>query len=372
MNNCSVKTLKLENYRNIKNCDLSFCEGINVITGENGQGKTNLIEAIWLLTGAKSFRGSKDRDIVNRDLEGAERFARIVSVMEQEDYENKIEILVADTDSKKGRFARFNDGQPKRAVSLAGQFYCVVFCPQHLTLVSGSPSLRRKFVDGALCQIYPNYIKVFKTFEKYLEQKNSLLKNQNRYYFEEFNETLDIYNRHLAALGYEIYLKRKEYIDLMREKAKEYYRQISGGRESIDFEYLSFGTQAEDFYSGLVDSIEQDKRAGFSTCGVQREDIEITIDGTSAKDFASQGQQRSIVLAMKLAESDILQQICEVKPVILLDDVLSELDFGRQEYLLNNIEGKQVFISSCDENRINLSGSRKYFVKNGSVEQAEG
>jgi DNA replication and repair protein RecF len=134
----------------------------------------------------------------------------------------------------------------------------VVFCPQHLTLVSGSPSLRRKFVDGALCQIYPNYIKVFKTFEKYLEQKNSLLKNQNRYYFEEFNQTLDIYNRHLAALGYEIYLKRKEYIDLMSQKAKDYYSKISSGRENIDFKYLSFGENPEDFNSiaEYIDYIE--------------------------------------------------------------------------------------------------------------------
>ncbi|MBP1570364.1 MAG: DNA replication/repair protein RecF [Oscillospiraceae bacterium] len=368
MNNCSIKTLKLENYRNIKDSELEFVNGINVITGENGQGKTNLIEALWLLTGGKSFRGSKDKDLINKDLENENRFARIVSVLENDGYEEKIELLIADTDTKKGRFAKHNDGQLKRAVSIVGRFYCVVFCPQHLSLVSGSPSLRRKFVDGALCQLYPNYIKVFKTFEKYLEQKNSLLKNQNRYYFEEFSETLDIYNRHLAALGYEIYLKRKEYIDLMSQKAKEYYSKISSGRESIDFKYISFGEDPDDFYNLLVESIERDKRAGFSTCGVQREDIEITINGETAKDFASQGQQRSIVLSMKLAESDILKEICEIDPVILLDDVLSELDFKRQEYLLDNIEGKQVFISSCDENRINLAKSRKYFVKEGVIE----
>ena len=256
MNNCCVKSLKLENYRNIKDCDLEFCNGINVITGENGQGKTNLIEALWLLTGGKSFRGSKDKDLINKDLCDDERFARITSVIENDGYEDKLELLVADTLTKKGRFARHNDGQLKRAVGIVGKFYCVVFCPQHLSLVSGSPSLRRKFVDGALCQIYPNYIKVFKTFEKYLEQKNSLLKNQNRYYSEEFNETLDIYNRHLAALGYEIYLKRKEYIDLMCSKAKDYYSKISSGRESIDFKYLSFGENPEDFYNLLVESIE--------------------------------------------------------------------------------------------------------------------
>ena len=364
MNNCYVKSIELNNFRNIKEEKLNFCEGINVITGENGQGKTNLIESIWLLTGAKSFRGSKDKDMINKDCD----FARIVAVTADDEYENKIELLIADTEGKKGRYAKFNDGTQKRAVSIAGKFYCVVFCPQHLTLVSGSPSLRRKFVDGAICQIYPNYIKAFKTFEKYLEQKNSLLKNCMKYPLAEFNDTLDIYNRNIAALSFEIYKKRKEYIDLLAVKAKEYYSKISSGRESIEFKYLPFAENEADFYTQLCQSIDADKRAGFSTCGVQREDIEIYIDGENAKEFASQGQQRSIVLSMKLAESDILKEICEINPVILLDDVLSELDFKRQEYLLENIEGKQVFISSCDENRINLASSRKYLVKNGEIE----
>ena len=367
MNNCCVKRLQLENYRNIVSADLEFCDGINVITGENGQGKTNLIEALWLLTGAKSFRGSKDRDLINRDCD----FARIVSVLEDEgDFETKVEILVADTETKKGRFAKINGGEQKRAVTLAGKFYCVVFCPQHLSLVSGSPSLRRKFVDGALCQIYPSYIKIFKTFEKYLAQKNSLLKNREKYSAAEFNETLEIYNRNIAVLSCEIYKKRKEYICMIKEKAGFYYDKISSGRESIDFKYLAFCDDGnpESFYRLLCESVEADKRAGFSTCGVQREDIEIVIDGADSKEFASQGQQRSIVLSMKLAESDILKEKCDTNPVILLDDVLSELDFRRQEYLLNNIEGKQVFISSCDENRINLAKSRKYLVKNGVIE----
>lgn len=367
MNNCCVKTLKLENYRNILSADLEFCDGINVITGENGQGKTNLIEALWMLTGAKSFRGSKDRDLINENSE----YARIVSVLDDGgEYETKLDILIADTETKKGRYARVNGGEQKRAVSLAGKFYCVVFCPQHLSLVSGSPSNRRKFVDGALCQIYPGYIKVFKTFEKYLAQKNSLLKNRDRYSPQEFSETLDIYNRHLAYLSNEIYLKRKEYIEMLCEKAKSYYEKISSGRETIGFNYLAFNSDGseESMYRKLCENAQADMRAGFSTCGVQREDVEIVIDGKDSKEFASQGQQRSIVLSMKLAESDILREKCEMNPVILLDDVLSELDFRRQEYLLNNIEGKQVFISSCDENRINLAKSRKYLVKNGVIE----
>ncbi|MEG2929073.1 MAG: DNA replication/repair protein RecF [Oscillospiraceae bacterium] len=365
MSSCYVRELMLENYRNIKTAQLTFCNGVNIVTGENGQGKTNLLESIWLLTGAKSFRGSKDKDLINIGCD----FARINSIVEEDDNKKTIDVMVANNETKKGRFARYNSSDMTRAVALAGRFYCVVFCPQHLCLVSGSPSLRRKFIDGALCQLYPGYIKTFKTFEKYLEQKNSLLKNFSKYNKREGEEILEIYNSKLGALGYEIYKKRREYIEILGQKASDYYSQLSAKREEISFEYLSFATQKEEFYDLLMESSERDKRAGFSTCGIQREDIEIRIDGISAKDFASQGQQRSIVLAMKLSESDILKEITHSEPVILLDDVLSELDFSRQEYLLHHIDNKQVFISSCDEERISLAKSKKYFVKNGVIRE---
>lgn len=365
MSSCWVKSIELENYRNIKAAEVSFYEGINVITGKNGQGKTNLLESIWLLTGAKSFRGSKDKDLINIDC----NFAKIKSLIVEKESEKTIDIVIANTESKKGRFAKVNNSQATRASALAGRFYCVVFCPQHLALVSGAPSLRRKFMDGALCQLYPNYIKTFKTFEKYLEQKNSLLKNRENYKRMAGDELLEVYNRNLASLGYEIYKKRKEYTDKLSVLAARYYSEISESQENVTFEYLSFGKKQEDFYDLLKESIEKDKRAGFSTCGIQREDIDININGVCAKDFASQGQQRSIVLAMKLSESDILREIAEMEPVILLDDVLSELDYSRQEYLLHHIDNKQVFISSCDEERINLAKSKKYFVKNGAIEE---
>lgn len=363
MNSCWVKSIGIENFRNIKSCEVSFCGEVNIITGKNGQGKTNLLEAIWLLTGAKSFRGSRDKDLINYDYD----FSKINAIIKEEKKEKNIELLIAATDNKKGRFARVNGSQQERASSLAGKFYCVVFCPQHLSLVAGSPTQRRKFMDGALCQLYPSYIKTFKTFERYLEQKNSLLKNINRYKKSEADEILEVYNKNLGNLGYEIYKKRKEYTDKLSQLTVKYYEEISEGQESITLEYISFGEKQEDFYNLLLESIEKDKRAGFSCCGVQREDINIQIDGVSAKDFASQGQQRSIVLAMKLSEGDILKVVTEVEPVVLLDDVLSELDTARQDYLLHHIDKRQVFISCCDEERINLAKSKKYFVKSGAI-----
>lgn len=365
MNSVFIKTLKLENFRNIKHAQVEFSDGINIITGENGQGKTNLLESIWLITGAKSFKGAKDKDLINIGND----VAKVFSVIQDEENSTSLEIIISNLDGKKGRYAKVNNGEMKRAVSLAGKFYCVVFCPQHLALVSGAPALRRKFIDGALCQLYPSYIKTYKTFEKYLEQKNSLLKSYSRYPTVQAQELLNIYNKNIALYSYEIYLKRKQYIDMLADKAEHYYSNISANREKISFEYIYFADSQEGIYRLLQQNIDNDIRAGFSTVGVQREDVDIKINDISAKDFASQGQQRSIVLSMKLSESDILKDITRAEPVILLDDVLSELDYSRQEYLLHHIVGKQVFISSCDEERISLAKSKKFYLKNGEITQ---
>ena len=151
--------------------------------------------------------------------------------------------------------------------------------------------------------------------------------------------------------------------------ATKYYGEISGNREEISFKYQNFASSVEEMYALLSANISREKICGFSTIGVQREDIEININGEPSKDFASQGQQRSIVLSIKLSESDIFKNVTETNPVVLLDDVLSELDYLRQEYLLKNIEGKQVFISSCDEDRIKVANCNKYYVKEGAINQ---
>lgn len=365
MNRFWVKHLELTDFRNIPHANVSFSPDINIISGENGQGKTNFLESLWLLSGGKSFRGSKDKDLIRMGCE----IAKVKAVLSDGQYDRTFEVTVSNSNGKKGRFARINGAEFNRASILAGQFYCVVFAPSHLTLVHGPPALRRKLIDGALCQLYPGYIKTYRTFERVLEQKNSLLKNFSSYEKKQGLELLEIYNRNLTTYGFEIYRKRKEYIALLQEKACEYYTQISKGKETIRFEYVCFADTPKVFFEALCQSVGRDIKAGFSTCGVQREDLNIYINENPAKDFASQGQQRSIVLAIKLAESDILSQITGIDPVVVLDDVLSELDYSRQEYLLNHISGKQVFISSCDEERIKLATSKKYEVRNGQISE---
>ncbi len=357
-----IKNLKLINFRNIKIADIDFSRDINIISGENAQGKTSLLESIWLLSGAKSFRTSKDKDLINLYSD----IARVTAVLDNNGNEKTFEVIISNKEGKKGRFAKINNGQIQRAISLWGNVVCVVFAPSHLSLVSGAPSLRRKLVDSALCQLYPNYLKAYRTFDKYLNQKNSLLKMMKDDDKEKL-ELLDIYNSFLAKFGYEIFIRRREYLNILFEKAGFYYNEISKGKEKLSFLYSFFSDNEEDMKNKLNASIKRDIKMGHSTVGVQREDIEISINDIPAKDFASQGQQRSIVLALKLAESDIFSNVCKTDPIILLDDVLSELDYSRQEYLLNHIENKQVFISSCDEDRIKLAKSKKFKMIDGEV-----
>lgn len=297
-----------------------------------------------------------------------EQQAKVLVSMHRPEFDKKIQVNIVDSPKEKGRYIILDDCMRTNPHEIAGMLYAVVFCPAHLSLVTGSPSVRRNFADACLCQIYPNFLKTYKMFIRSLKQKNTLLKNFEEYSKEEFEGTLEILNSALADLGYEIYLKRSEFFSLMSEKAKNYYEGISSGREKIEFKYLNFAHSRQEHFEKLCQNSQRDIKLGFSCCGVQREDFDIFIEGRSAKEFASQGQQRSIALSMKLAESDIINEICGVQPIILLDDVLSELDFTRQEYLLNHIQNKQVFITTCDENRIKLSEKVKYSVKNGSIE----
>ena len=224
-------------------------------------------------------------------------------------------------------------------------------------------------MDACLCQLYPSFIEAYRNYSKYLNQKNYLLKEAKRQSKPRANviNFLDIFDEKLSELGYFIYLKRKQFCDIVSDYATEYYKNISSGKESINLVYQAGAKSKQELFTLFLNSREKDLKSGFSTTGIQREDIEITLDGLSAKDFASQGQQRSIALALKLAESDVIKKATGIEPVILLDDVLSELDFSRQDYLLHHITDKQVFITSCDEERIKLSQSKKFFVKNGEV-----
>ena len=356
--------ISIKGYRNILDEKIEFSPDTNLIYGENAQGKTNLIEAIWLLSGGKSFRGTRDREMVN--FEGDD-FRIEGNIFENG---NNINIVVAC--SKKNtkfatRMAKINGGDFTAPSRIAGSFYCVVFSPVHLNIISGSPQLRRKFIDGCLCQMYPGFIDNYRRYNHVLSVRNTFLRDIKKYDESQKRAMFDTADNALSVYGSEIYRYRKEFCDDLGKMATAYYRDISRNQEKIDIKYNNVASSADEFYQKTLESRERDIITGTTNFGVHKEDVDIRIDSKSARSFASQGQQRSIVVSLKLAESDIIEKISGVGPVILLDDVLSELDFARQDYLLNSIRDKQVFITSCDIDRINRSDSRKFYVENGTV-----
>lgn len=337
-------SLQAVQYRNIEQAHLVPGRELTVICGNNGQGKTNLLEAIWLLTGGKSFRGGKDAELIRRDAP----FAVLEAITQRDDgVESNVRITVGAPGSEKpGRRAKVNGVDRGRASSIAGGFPAVVFDPGHLSLVKGSPDGRRKFLDAALCQMYPGYLAVYRRYTRAMTQKNALLKKYE--VTPGAADILDALNGELAARGEEIQQRRLHYLALLAPFAIENYQRLSHGAETLALAYEPM------FEPGQMATLLQQRRgeeirAGMSLIGPHREDFSITLDGHSAKVFASQGQQRSAVLSLKLAEAACVKEITGQWPVMLLDDVLSELDESRKAYLLTRMAEKQTFVTSCDD-----------------------
>lgn len=360
-----VNSLNVQNYRNIENIELFPCDGVNIIYGENAQGKTNLLEAIWLFTGCRSFRGSKEKELIKFDS----GFSKIS--MNFFDDIREQEAVIQISDKKK---AILGGIEYDSCSKLFGEFLGIVFAPGHLNLVKGGPIERRKFINMALCQLKPRYSNVLTEYNKVLAQRNVLLKDVT--YHSELIDTLDIWDEKLSTLSAAIITQRKKYLNELEPFIQEIYGGISGGREQIELLYDSsskFDSENMDelkveFLTELNKCRKEDIAFGSTSIGPHRDDILIKLDNLSVKSFGSQGQQRSCALALKLSEAAVIKKITGKQPVALLDDVMSELDTNRQDYILNHIDGWQVFITCCDPSGILRSKNGKIFeIKGGSL-----
>lgn len=354
-----LNALELTDYRNIRTAYFEPGRELTVVCGENGQGKTNLLEAVWMLTGSKSFRGAKDAELVR---EGAQ-FAVVEGDVEAADGESRIRVAIASADSgKRGRTGKKNGVDYGRATNLAGAFTAVVFEPGHLSLVKGSPEGRRKFIDAALCQLYPGYLNVLRRYQRAMTQKNALLKQFER--TPDARALLDVFDVSMAEAGEEMMRRRAEYLAQLAPKAETMYDEISSGRETLHITYEAT-CEAGKLLDALHEARRRDIAAGFCTAGPHREDMGMTIDGRDAKSFASQGQKRSTVLSLKLAEAAVACDVLGEHPVMLLDDVLSELDEHRQDYLLSRIAGRQTIVTACDPGLFERTTGRVYRMSSG-------
>ena len=362
--------LKIENFRNYALADCKFSPEVNVIMGANAQGKTNLIEAAYYLAGARSFRTRGDRELI-RFGEGS---ARLDAAIEAEGREQRIELELV----RGGRKKILINGVKKRTASeLSGKLCCVLVCPDDMELIRGGPAVRRRLMDLAVCQLRPNYAGCLARFNKYCEHKLKILREWRDK--PSLLDVLDDFNESLARLGAQLIYYRAAWCRRLAEYAGAVHAEVSGRGERLELKYKTVktlpepeGLRPQEIFAALMEHQQSHRRAeldsGMLLSGAMKDDIAINIGGAEAKSFASQGQARTAALAIKLAEREIIRSVMGEYPLLLLDDVLSELDEVRQDFVLNRISGGQVFISCCDGRQVSArTGGRLLCVEDGRI-----
>lgn len=355
-----AERLEASHFRNIVSCDISFVPGVNVLLGQNAQGKTNALECMYLFARGKSFRAGSDKELVQFGERG---FSAQLTFTDQKRTQT-LAIKMQDGVRRRTR----NGAEVSKAGEMIGHFRAVMFCPDHLLLVKGGPEERRAFLNVAISQFDRLYVTRYARFLKILDNRNFLLKCAKKgQYFSE--EELDTWTYQLAEVSAAIATTRMAYVKRLSPYTETLMTALSGGKEHLKIAYEGsiMGEGEEDIKAGYLAAFasHRDKEilAGCSLFGVHRDDLRLEIDGTDARNFASQGQQRSVVLTLKLAEGEVCKDICGEYPVYLFDDVLSELDEGRRAFILSGAEDKQFIVTSCEKDL--FSNAHAIYVSDG-------
>lgn len=364
-----INKLILHQFRNYEQQEIEFSSGLNVLYGNNAQGKTNVLEAIYLFSNGKSHRGVKDKELLTFDRTNGD----LTLFFDAYERENRAEIELF---SEKRKKIRLNGVALNRVSRMIGYLQTVLFCPEDLYLIKGGPGERRRFLDSAISPLKPNYFTALLQYQKILENKNKLLRQMSS--FPEFSQTLDIWNEKLCETGARIIVYRAAFIRKMNELCSEIYREMSGGKEQLHLRYKpSSELMIEDEQSVKHQLLEitmknkvREMAAMMSLTGPHRDEVEMYINGAKVKQFASQGQQRTVVLTMKIAQIELVKQSVGEYPILLLDDILSELDKSRQSFLLEKICCSQVIMTCTDAYAIGKGTNKSfYFVSGGNVKK---
>lgn len=361
------KSVEFSNFRNIENEKIEFEQGINVIHGENAQGKTNILEGIYIFARGKSFRAFKDRELVRFGCDSA--IAKLS--FEKKDGENELGVEIPKNGTK--RFYK-NKIRAEKTSDIIGDFRAVLFCPSHLGIIKDSPSVRRRFLDVAISQLRPIYIKMLAKYNNVMEQRNAILKLEydKRVQYENM---LEVYSDELSSLCADIADMRIDYIKKLNYWTGIFFEEMMKGKETPKITYET-NAKENDFesreslknrYYGLLrDNLEREYKNGATLFGIHKDDLKIELNGRDARFYSSQGQSRSLALAMKMAEGEISREYTGEYPVFLFDDVLSELDENRRKFILSKIEKRQVIITSCEPLDFKeLEGTHFVEIKNG-------
>lgn len=358
-----LKQLKLKNFRNYENLDLEFSPGINIFYGENAQGKTNILEAIYMAATSKSHRTNFYREMIKK----GEEYAHISLAIEGQYTDNKIDIHIGQ--AKRNILV---GGVPIRKLEeLLGNLYLVMFSPEDLEIIKGGPAIRRRFIDLELSQINPYYYYQLRRYFRLLKQRNTLLKNANPHTFDE-NE-ISVWDEELAKAGVEIIRYRRDFIEELSEIYQKRHFEISGGREEIDLIYEN-NVNENVFLEKLKSRIKKDMMSGSTYYGPHKDDILFSLGDMDLRVYGSQGQCRTAALSLKLSEIDFIKKNKNTAPILLLDDVLSELDDSRQRKLIENLKDIQALLTCTgveDFLRQNLKADALFRVEKGSVYSQE-
>lgn len=371
-NELIIKSLEINNFRNYENQKIEFDKKNNILYGDNAQGKTNILEALFLCGTTKSHKGAKDREMIRIGCDEA----HLRMIIEKDGMERKIDMHLKKNKSKGAAI----DGIPiKKSAQIIGMVNMVFFSPEDLSIIKSGPEMRRKFIDMELCQLDKIYLNNLYNYNRVLKQRNNLLKqissadgfrsNKKSEQSQSLMSTLDIWDEQLCNYGKEVIKARVEFINELSEIVKNIHYRLSGNTEDISMKYDA-NVSNDNFADKLFLNRERDIYMGSTSCGPHRDDVSFYIKETDIRKFGSQGQQRTSALSLKLSEIEIVKKRIKEEPILLLDDVLSELDRKRQNHLLNSIVNTQTIITCTGleefvTNRFNID--KTYEVVNGHV-----
>lgn len=330
-----ITSIKLENFRNYASLKLKFDSGTNIFYGDNAQGKTNILESVYLCGTTKSHKGSKDRDMIRFGQEEAHLRMKLC----KHDSQYKIDMHLK---RNKTKGIAINGVPIRKASELFGIANFVFFSPEDLNIIKNGPGERRRFVDLELSQLSNLYLHDLSNYQKIVNQRNKLLKEIA--YHPEYLDTLDIWDEQMVHYGVKIIQERTRFVERLGGIITGIHKKLSGGREELSVQYEK-NVESEEFAGKLRENRERDQKFKMTLVGPHRDDLGFSIGGVDIRRFGSQGQQRTAALSLKLAEIELVKQETKDTPVLLLDDVLSELDSSRQRYLLDSIHDIQTFIS---------------------------
>lgn len=390
-----VNSISYKDFRNL-NTELEFSDGVNLLLGKNGEGKTNIAEGIWLNSAGKSFKNATDKEMIAFGKQKAE----IVLNYTSESRKNELRTVL---NYEGGRDIYVNGVKIRRTADMIGLFFAVMFTPLTLSMIEDGPSERRRFTDIAISQLKPAYLRSLMTYNAALSERNACLKLVRDKKATDYQ--LLAWECMMAPDGARVIGERKMYLKRLSEIAAEEFEKITGGKEKLTCHYQSCGGALEEridsvskavkpwnrkepygsvdrmelfpIENGLLqkiyDSRKRDLKEGTTTVGPHRDDFEIYINGRLARDFASQGQKRSAVLALKAAECRIIKEEIGEDPVVILDDVLSELDAARRKYVLGNLSSGQTIITSCEaRSLVKLEKGKVFYVEKGVATEKKG